>query len=249
MGVEEIAMPALKRPSDNKIDSIGITTKQCRGRDAKAAWRDREVTWTGACKARALALLDNPITLKYLREYFEFLGSQKLFYCKVCDEEWAVFDKEWPQSGVRTAGELAGVCETIKYVGFQPDAKKKECCSRCASAQSWYRQQYCKENLQHLGPRHPAISKLKKPTTANRARLEAALEELKHPAISKLKKPTTANRARLEAALGELIKYMPNVYKGSYRSDENLAKFPHGAEVEMEEEECAPELRGQVHVE
>ena len=42
------------------------------------------------------------------------------------------------------------------------------------------------------------------------------------------------------------MKYMPNVYNGSYRSDENLAKFPHGAEVEMEEEEeeCAPELRG-----
>ena len=141
VGVEEIAMPALKRPSDNKIDSIGITTKQCRGRDAKAAWRDREVTWIGACKARALALLDNPITLKYLREYFEFLASQKLFYCKVCDEEWPVFDKEWPQSGVRTAGELAGVCETIKYAGFQADAKKKECCSRCASAKSSYRQQ------------------------------------------------------------------------------------------------------------
>ena len=46
------------------------------------------------------------------------------------------------------------------------------------------------------------------------------------------------------------MKYLPNVYKGSYRSDENLAKFPHGAEVEMEEEEeCAPELRGQVHME
>ena len=214
MGVEEIAMPALKRPSDNKIDSIGITTKQCRGRDAKAAWRDREVTWIGACKARALALLDNPITLKYLREYFEFLGSQKLFYCKVCDEEWPVFDKEWPQSGARTAGELAGVCETIKYAGFQADAKKKECCSRCASAKSSYRQQYCKENLQHLGPRHPAISNLKKPTTANRARLEAALEELKE--------------------------YMPDVYSGSHQSNENLANFPHGHEVEMEEEECAP---------
>ena len=50
------------------------------------------------------------------------------------------------------------------------------------------------------------------------------------------KATTTANRARLEAALEELMKYMPSVYKGSYRSDENLAKFPHGAEVEMEEE-------------
>ena len=79
-----------------------------------------------ACKAPALAQLDDPTTLEYLREYFEFLASQKLFYCKVCDEEWPVFDKEWPQSGVRTAGELAGVCETIKCAGFQADAKKKE---------------------------------------------------------------------------------------------------------------------------
>ena len=79
------------------------------GRDAKAAWRGREVTRTGACKARALALLDNPITLEYVCEYFEFLASQKLSCCKVCDEEWPVFDKEWPQSGVITAGELAGV--------------------------------------------------------------------------------------------------------------------------------------------
>ena len=67
-----------------------------------------------ACRVPALGQLDDPTTLEYLREYFEFLASQKLFYCKVCDEEWPVFDKEWPQTGVRTAGELAGVCETIK---------------------------------------------------------------------------------------------------------------------------------------
>ena len=47
-----------------------------------------------ACKAPALAQLDDPTTLEYLREYFEFLASQKLFYCKVCGEEWPVFDKE-----------------------------------------------------------------------------------------------------------------------------------------------------------
>ena len=40
------------------------------------------------------------------------------------------------------------------------DAKKKECCSRCAPSRSLYRRQYCEENLQHLGPRHPAISDL-----------------------------------------------------------------------------------------
>ena len=71
-------------------------------REAKAAWREREVTRTSACKAAALALLNNPIMLEYLREYFE------------CDEEWSVFDKEWPQRGVRTAGQLAGIYETIR---------------------------------------------------------------------------------------------------------------------------------------
>ena len=65
------------------------------------------------------------------------------------------------------------------------------------------------------------------------------------------KKPTTANRARLEAALEQLVKSMPLVYsEGMWRrSEENLAKFPYGEEVEMLEEECAPDLRGQVQVE
>ena len=112
------------------------------------------------CKIPALGQLDDPTTLEYLNQYFEFLASQKLFYCTDCDEEWPVFVKEWPQTGVRTAGELAGVCETIKYAGFQADAKGKACCSRCAPPRSSYRRQYCEENLQHLGPRHPAISNL-----------------------------------------------------------------------------------------
>ena len=66
---------------------------------------------------------------------------------------------------------------------------------------------------------------------------------------TRLKKPTTANRKRVEAALDELLEFMPNVYKGSYRSDENLARLPHDSEMEMEQEECAPELRGQLQVE
>lgn len=57
----------------------------------------------------ALAQLDDPTVLGHLRDYYEFLGSAELFYCKVCDEEWPVFDREWPQAGVDTAGELAGV--------------------------------------------------------------------------------------------------------------------------------------------
>ena len=89
---------------------------------ARAPPSAKEVASDGSAadagKAPALAQIDDPTTLEYLREYFEFLASQKLFYCKVCDEEWPVFDKEWPQTGVRTAGELAGVCETIKYAGL-----------------------------------------------------------------------------------------------------------------------------------
>ena len=63
------------------------------------------------------------------------------------------------------------------------------------------------------------------------------------------KKPTTANRGRLEAAFDELLEYMPNVYQGSRRSEENLEKFPVDEEVEMDEEEMPPDLSGQVQVE
>ena len=51
------------------------------------------------------------------------------------------------------------------------------------------------------------------------------------------KKPTTANRSSLQAAMEEVMKYMPNVCRSSYRSEENLAKFPHGEGVEIKEEE------------
>ena len=57
-----------------------------------------------AFNAPALARLDHPSNLEYLREYFEFLGSQKLFYCTVCDEEWPVFEK----SGRNLASHMRG---------------------------------------------------------------------------------------------------------------------------------------------
>ena len=57
------------------------------------------------------------------------------------------------------------------------------------------------------------------------------------------KKPTTANRWRLEAAFDELLEFMPTVYQASKRSDENLAEFPDDEEVEMNEEELLPDLR------
>ena len=66
---------------------------------------------------------------------------------------------------------------------------------------------------------------------------------------TRLKKPTTANRERLEAAFKELLEFMPKVYEGSAISPENLAHFPPGTEVEMESEQVAPVLAGEVHVE
>ena len=109
-------------------------------------------------QSQPLEQLDDPTVLGHLREYFEFLGSARLFHCKVCDEEWPVFDREWPQAGVTTAGALAGVCETIQRACFVQDGLKNDCCSRCAPRRSSYRRQYSDANLQHLRERHPAIS-------------------------------------------------------------------------------------------
>ena len=47
------------------------------------------------------------------------------------------------------------------------------------------------------------------------------------------KKPTTANRGRLEAALGELFEFMPNVYEGSRVDHAILAEYPADREQEM----------------
>ena len=191
---------------------------------------------------------------------------------------------------------MAGLCEKIKASGFQANVTKRECCSRCAHTKSPYRWQYCKQNLQHLGPCQSAISELTWYETLLLARVHPVISIVTLLAMGQLwfaghicnyfvkvfqwfqelpnllrdknwflirrrkslqaptnrtrqKKPTTANWSKLEAAMEELMKYMPNLYRGSYRSEENLAKFPRGVEVEMEEEECVPDLRGQVQVE
>ena len=64
-------------------------------------YADRKFEVTNA-RCPAAAQLDDPTVLGYLRESFEFLGSARLHYCEICDEEWPVFDGEWPQSGVPT---------------------------------------------------------------------------------------------------------------------------------------------------
>ena len=62
------------------------------------------------------------------------------------------------------------------------------------------------------------------------------------------KKPTTANRARLERAIDVLFKKMPNVYKDSYRMPDELAKFPDDGEQEMLEQEESVKTDGSVMI-
>ena len=106
----------------------------------------------------ALRSLNDPVALSCVRVMYEFLATLRLHYCSNCDEEWPVFDGEWPQSGVAWTGPKAGRCETIERAGFQASRKKPWLCSRCEASASAYSVTYCEENLQHLGPRRPALS-------------------------------------------------------------------------------------------
>ena len=107
----------------------------------------------------ALRTLNDPKSLQHVINSFEFLSSLRLHYCTNCDEEWPVFDAEWPQTGVPWAGSKAGKCETIEKAGFRASATNESRCHRC-DWPSVYSKMYCEENLQHLGPRHPALSAL-----------------------------------------------------------------------------------------
>jgi hypothetical protein len=62
------------------------------------------------------------------------------------------------------------------------------------------------------------------------------------------KKPTTCNRLRLEAGFACAIEHMPNVYRDSYVSVVELAKYPKDCEVEMLEQEESIDLDGEVHL-
>ena len=63
------------------------------------------------------------------------------------------------------------------------------------------------------------------------------------------KKPTTANRYRLWAAIQQVLKCMPNVYKDSTLNPEALSKFPFFGEQEMLEQESVVDLSGEVCLE
>ena len=154
---------------------------------------------------------------------------------------------------------------------------------------------YCEENLQHLGPRHEALSNLTWYESLLIARvhpvisvvtllstgmlcyaghvcnyylkvlewfkgLPAVLRDKKWFLVKRRrsihacgsdtrhKKPTTANRLRLEAGIREAMLRMPNVYRDSRIDPALLATFPLHAEQEMLEESCPPDLSGEVAV-
>ena len=65
---------------------------------------------------------------------------------------------------------------------------------------------------------------------------------------SRHKKPTTANRSRLEAAIPEAFRFMPNVYKDSDIKPEELNKFPVVGEKEMHEHCDYVDLTGEVRI-
>ena len=227
----------------------------------------------------AIAQLNDPAVLEILRKTYEYLGSARLHYCENCDEQWPVFDGQWPKAGVICAGSRAGVCETITKTGFMADTKKPDLCSRCGSS-SVYGTMYCAANLQHLGPRweplsnltwfeslliarvHPVISVVTLTSTGLLCfaghvcnyylkvlewfqGLPAVLRDKKWFLVKRRKsvnasstsetrhkRPTTANRQRLEAGIREAILRMPNVYAGSELNAGELAKYPMDAEQE-----------------
>ena len=242
--------------------------------------------------APALRTLREPAMLDIAIVAFEFLASMKLHYCSNCDEEWPVFEAEWPRTGVPWVGEKAGKCETIKGVnGFEASGKERMRCKRCAD-KTVYKDMYSEENLQHLGPRYPALSTLTFYESLLIARVHPVLSVITLTATGVLcyaghvcnyyvktlewfrglpsalrnkkwfmikrrrsiracaahsqKKPTTANRERLEAGIAEATKRLPNVYQGSYCDHAELAKYPVDGEKEMFEERV--DVTGHVHV-
>ena len=110
--------------------------------------------------APALRTLNDPEALQHVIDAFEFLRGLRLHYCNNCDEQWPVFDTQWPQSGVAWVGHKAGKCETIARAGFRASQKDPARCSRCDSPTSCQQMYSKKDNKQHVGERHPALSAL-----------------------------------------------------------------------------------------
>ena len=67
-------------------------------------------------------------------------------------------------------------------------------------------------------------------------------------ASTRQKKPTTANRQRLQAGIATALRVMPNVYRDSTVLPEDLAKFPWDGEQEMLEQAENVDLSGEVRL-
>jgi hypothetical protein len=80
-------------------------------------------TMGGASQGKALDSLRDPHALAILKTYLEFMASDRLHHCPNCDEEWPVFDAEWPQTGVELAGPKAGTPPTL-LIGYGWDHKR-----------------------------------------------------------------------------------------------------------------------------
>ena len=245
-------------------------------------------------KCPALKQLNDPVSLAHTRAAYEFLDTLRLHHCQNCDEEWPVFDGEWPQGGVACAGPRAGKSETIARAGWTASWAKEDLCSRCASS-AVYRTMYSEANLQHLGPRSEALSNLTWYESLLIARVHPVISVVtltatgllcyaghvcnyyvkvlewfrELPAIlrdkkwflikrrrsinasasdTRQKKPTTANRQRLEAAIAVAQQRLPNVFRDSVVVPDALAKYPTDGELEMLEQEERVDLRGDVRV-
>ena len=284
--MQEKIKRSLDKADRGEHERIVAVCEQGEAANAGATSSATPAAATSHCPAQAQ--LDNPAVLSHLRSAFEFLGTCKLHYCENCDEEWPVFDEEkWPDGGVSCAGRKAGTCETVARAGWRASSTIPGLCSRCSSA-TIYRKMYSKENLQHLGERHEALSQLTWYESLLIARVHPVVSVITMTASGMLcyaghvinyfvkvnewisdlparlrdkrwflvkrrksirasgaaytthKKPTTANRQRLMAAIAAVQRYMPKVYEQSVVVDAELEKFPVDGEREMLEQDDAP---------
>ena len=116
-------------------------------------------TFDGETYSPSMGMMNEQGQLDLVVNAFQFLGSIRLHYCHHCDEEWPVFDVEFPRAGEDWAGCKAGRCESIMRSGFRASSVSTAYCSRCES-ESAYSKMYSEQNLQHLGERHQHLSDL-----------------------------------------------------------------------------------------
>ena len=293
---EQERIVAVCHPGTSTADDKAASSSRCPPANtsfsADAGALASKAAVDAAAHCPALKQLVDSNVLSHLRSAYEFLATCKLHYCTNCGEHWPVFDEEkWPLGGVECAGSRAGECETINRVGWRASSNDPTKCSRCDSTTK-YKTMYCRDNLQHLGDTHVALSNLTWYESLLIARVHPVVSMITMTATGMLsfaghvinyfvktsewinelparlrdkkwflvkrgksvrasgpdhiahKKPTTANRQRLMAAIAVLKRCMPQTYDKSFLNNDELNKFPLVGELEMlEEEDAAPNLK------